>query len=104
MGDTMKMRLARAICCQGKGCQVLYETHDPVTGHVPVCQAQTFLPDVDCALAAMREPTEVMLRALPRLPYPSLEEKRYATDDWQAMIDAARNEQPDEEANVERSS
>jgi hypothetical protein len=35
---------------------------------------------------------------LPRLPYPSLEEKRYATDDWHAMIDAARNEQPDEEA------
>jgi hypothetical protein len=95
MGETMRYRMARAICREQLG---WIATEEEVERFTP-----RWLKHADAALAAMREPTESMLRALPYEPFPSPAEKRDATMDWQAMIDAARDEQPDEEADVERS-
>jgi hypothetical protein len=52
---------------------------------------EIYLGFADAALAVIREPTEAMVYAME-------EDAGHSLYRWQAAIDAARNEQPDEDA------
>jgi hypothetical protein len=85
---TKREEIARAIL----SVTVVKSWHD-----APQSQRDLALMEADAALAAMREPTEAMVDAMEK-------DAGHSVYRWQAAIDAARNEQPDEEAGVERSS
>jgi hypothetical protein len=89
MADTMRVRIARAIAEAN-----MEDFEDAPNLHLAMA---------DAALAAMREPTEAMVEAARD---PAITCNRFSSVrwDWTRMIEAARNEQPDEEADVERSS
>ena len=96
----MREKMARALCCRD-GCQNSGGDYDPIRGVVVICQAHTFLKDVDAILDAMREPSEEMFNKI------GLGKEFLLTDEtgsrflanipncktiWQAMIDAIEME------------
>ena len=94
MSEIVKI-VAKALCCR-HGCEAAGATYDPIRGSVSICQAHTYQDDARAAIAAMREPTELSLRAAgeafldatiaheagdkPNTPFVRF---------WRAMIDAA---------------
>jgi hypothetical protein len=95
MGKTMRERIARAICPEAW----VSDERGYIAPRAEEQQRRA-LNQADAALAAMREPTEVVNDAgtseLCDTEEYDLDVRFFSA--WQAAIDAARNEQPDKEA------
>jgi hypothetical protein len=107
MAETMREQMARAMA-SGAGEAWWVWPHDGASEEA--CKAaksfkQFWFERADEALAAMREPTEAMVRAMAEWRGTELmdnaaedEVRHELTAYWRVATDAARNEQPDEEA------
>jgi uncharacterized protein (UPF0548 family) len=101
MVDTMRERIARAMMDNQLG----QGAYDEATFLGARAECAMWCSHADAALAAMREPTKAMVRAMAKWRGTELmdnaaedEVRHELTAYWRVATDAARNEQPDEEA------